>query len=469
MKKSLMLCLLIAGVSSVSYAQRSCGWSQQLNKRIAQDPTFLETYQKNTQSLSQRAADYYEQIANNQETANKTTAISPIPVIFHVIVSTAQLAAIGGEAGIKARCDSQIAVLNRDFNRQNSDSTLIPSGWKPLYRSVGVRFGLAHTNPSGGSTPGYEFKINATGFVEGADGDYGDAKSLATGGFDAWNTDRYMNIYCIYFRDNTSLLGVTTPPSFATGSFGSMPTSRRGICVAYNAWGKRRTTSENFAGGGVYDLGRTLTHEMGHYFDMRQTWGDDGGACPWSGGYDDGIGDTPPESDAAYGNPAYTITGGTLYDGSNFNSTGMLMQSIGIPCLNYMDYTDDRAMRMFTAQQAGAMANQVLIASGSSYTLTQNGTLLNYPTSVQEVNAQVAVNIHPNPTNGEIQLTYNNTSNNLRKVVITNIVGKTVAIYDAIENNEGVYKINLEGYSKGMYLVNCTFTEGIATQKIVLE
>ncbi|NCX96518.1 MAG: T9SS C-terminal target domain-containing protein [Chitinophagia bacterium] len=462
--KLLSLALVASLLSGSVFAQRTCGWELARNLRIAANPAFADEYNKVTETLNSDALAY---IASTKA-ASKTTAVSPIPVIFHVIVSNSQLAAIGGTAGVARRVDSQIAVLNRDYNRGNRDSTLIPASWKPLYASIGVRFAPAHTDPTGRATLGYEIKINPTGFAQGADGDYGDAKSAATGGCDAWDANKYLNIYCIYFSDRTDLLGITTPPSWATGSWGSLPINRRGICVAYNAWGKRSAASDNYAGGGVNDLGRTLTHEIGHYFEMRHTWGDDMGTCPWSSGSDDGIADTPPESDATFGSPSYTITGGTRYDGCKMNGA-TLMQPIGIPCLDYMDYTDDGAMYMFTTNQAGAIATKVLIASGESYTLTQHPTLISFPTGTSATDLQAKIQLYPNPTQGSVYITYNPDYGTPATLTLTNLLGEQIEP-NITQNELGITELNLVSLPKGIYFTTLTFHNGeTTTQQIVLQ
>jgi hypothetical protein len=272
----------------------------------------------------------------------------------------------------------------------------------------------------------------------------------------------------LFFYDYPTLLGITTPYSFTSGT-GGLPANRRGICITYNALGKRTSTSESFADGGKYDRGRTLTHECGHYFALRHTWGDDpSGYCPWTaGGADDGITDTPPESNPSYGSPAYSIPNGTLYDGCKFNGA-TLEQPIGIPCLNFMNYTIDSAMYMFSAGQVGVMASKVLVPSGESYPLTQNPDLLNYPTTVKDIASKVSLFIYPNPTKGRINIDYDRAADVLNEVCIINTLGQVV--YKTNNNPlPANYSINLEGMGSGVYYVSCNFASGHIIQKIVLQ
>lgn len=467
MKKSLLFGAALVFLGTSLSAQRKCGIVNLQNQIIAEHPEFATQLAARTTNLQAESDQYYEQIKNNQA-GKTTTTYSPIPVVFHIIVSSAQLTQIGGNAGAAARAMSQITVLNNDYNRHNSDSTLIPSGWKSLFKSSGIKFGLAHTDPSGHSTPGYEIKVTSTSFTQGSTGDYYNAKHTANGGLDAWDVTKYLNIWCIFFSDNTGLLGITTPFSFTTPGGGPLPFNDMGFCVSYDAFGKRVSSSDHYAGGGVYDAGRTSTHEMGHFFELRHTWGDDGGSCPWSGGSDDGIADTPPESDMTFGNPTYTISGGTLYDGCKMNGSTN-MQPIGFPCLDFMDYTDDVAMHMFTTGQVGVMDAQVLSTTGENFTLTQHPSLLNFPTEVSSVEKENKLNIFPNPTDGTVNISFDDQADQLNQIIIVNTLGQTIQKMDGGSVKNGYLSVDLSGFSKGIYFVTCNFASGSITRKILLQ
>ncbi|MBC7554488.1 MAG: T9SS type A sorting domain-containing protein [Taibaiella sp.] len=465
MRKLWIAGILLAFLHQPLHAQRVCGNDFTRAAIIKKDPSFAERIYKQRGELQGVSDKYYQKQKDNLQ---KTTAAAPIPFIFHVIISSARLANIGGPAGVAQRCVSQIETLNEDYNRENGDSTLIPSGWKSLYASTGIRYGLAHTDPSGRGTAGWEIKISDSLFQLGDFSDYGKAKYDTTGGLNAWDVNKYLNIWCIYFSDFPSLLGVSTPYSFTVSGVGSIPDNQRGVCVAYNAFGKRAASTDNYFSLGINyaDRGRTLTHELGHFFELWHTWGDDFGYCPWeSGGSDDGIADTPPESDHQYGNPVYNISGGTIYDGCRVNSnTGALMQPKGIPCLDFMDYTDDVAMHMFTTAQAGVVA---AMAAGESLSLTQHPALLDWPLYVPDLSVD-NVDIFPNPATGMVHISFSGTGTELQEVVVRNVVGQQV--YKSAVGNvkNGIFSINLEGLVKGIYFVTCNFVSGNVTKKILL-
>jgi hypothetical protein len=483
-----------------------CGIEQVRANMIAKDSSWAGRFAAQKASLQSIATNYIAQVkAGAME--RTTGTISAIPVVFHIIVDSAQFNLLGGTVGIQTRCDSQIAVLNRDYNRQNADSALIPSSWKPLYGDPGIKFGLARIDPNGNCSPGYEIMIisgSSTGDAGFSDEDdyFAEAKTAGTG-LASWDVTKYYNVWCINFL-SANLLGLTLPLSY-TG-FGSQPASQEGPCILYNTLGCTAAdgTPPPNTGGAAgwyvpFNLGRTLTHETGHFFEIWHPWGDDGpgtyydGYCPWANsncstdiGADDGLSDTPPEATAEYGAPAYTISGGTTNDCCKWmvNTTDSVnTQPIGIACLSYMDYTNDNAMHLFTPMQAAAMASMVLVppasttgATGSgmvgeNYSLTQHPELLVCDTgTTASVNTPAVnndLNVFPNPTTGMITVTLNSSAENLNQIVVLNILGQEVMTVNG--QNKDFYSINLSGMSKGIYFIKCNFASGSVTRKILLQ
>jgi len=508
MKK--FLPLLYAGVllqttvfAQTELAPVKCGMQHLHEAMIAKDPSWAQKFAEQRASL-QAAADYYIEYKTQESDERTTATISAVPIIFHILVDSAQFKSLGGTAGIIKRCDSQIAVLNADYNRQNRDSTLIPSSWKSLYGKVGIHFGLAHKDPSGNCSPGYEVKIISGKSL--TDGGYSDESSAfanakyASTGLAAWDVTRYYNVWCFNFTgSSTSLLGITMPLS-STGGFYGSPVNEEGACILYKTLGSTGPTGKAPSGTGTwlnpYNLGRTLTHETGHFFEIWHPWGDDGGQCPtWSTadtvgssicttgvGADDGLSDTPPESDAVYGNPKYTITGGT-YNDCCMKHGSVNTQPIGIACLSYMDYTDDNAMHMFTTMQAAAMAAMVLVppasktgatgygSIGENYNLTQNPDLLVAcgATGVEPAPVEISssLSIYPNPTTGQLNLSVNSAAETLNQIVVINLLGQPMMTLAG--QGKDYYTLDLSGMSKGIYFIKCNFASGSVVRKILLQ
>ena len=481
--------------------QRRCGIEECYDAMIGKDSSLVQKYKDQRASL-QAIADYYIQNKKNAQD-QRTTQTWGVPIVFHIIVDSAQFKSIGGTAGIIQRCDSQIAVLNRDFNKMNYDSVLIPSGWKDsLYGNPGIQFGLAHVDPNGFCTPGFEVLIipgdslNDAGYNDSYDA-FLQAKTPGIG-LSSWDVSRYYNVWCFNINGYASyLLGVTVPKSMTTGSGGFSP-GEMGVVLQYNTLGSTGPTNIPPAGTGdstgwlfPYNLGRPLTHMTGHFFEIWHTWGDDNGKCPWNQtgtscmagyGFDDGLSDTPPESDVTTGNPVYAIPGGTINDCCMMHDTANA-QSIGIACLSYMDGTDDVAMHLFTPMQAAAMAAMVLIPPvtdsvgltgkgmiGENYNLIQHPDLLGSPcfyAGITSVSSKNNFNIYPSPASGEVNISINSAEETLNEIIVINMLGQQVKTVKG--NNVDYYSIDLSGMSKGIYFVKCNFASGSVTRKILLQ
>lgn len=447
--------------------QERCGMAAENAAIIAKHPEFAQHLEQRRQTLQAIANGYKQSHANSSQ--HDASAVCPAPVIFHFVLSSAQFTELGGTAGIQQRVDSQISVLNRDYNRENADSALIPSCWQPLYAKVGIRFAAASVDPYGHACSGYDLKITDTAFTNGDYGDYSAAKYDSSGGLNAWDQSQYINIWCIYFSDNTGLLGITSPISYTTAGGGVIPYAEMGICVAYNVVGKRASPSDSYPCGGScteYDEGRTVTHEMGHYFEIWHVWGDDGDLCPWNGGHDDGIADTPPQAGYTSGNPIYTIPCGTTWDACKYDGS-VLEQPIGIGCLDYMDYTDDAGMHLFTPDQAAVMDSMVA-PGGQSYAITQQCTLGGY-TGVGQVAVARDLAIYPNPSKGQLSIIYNFKADRLISVSVWSVVGVDVLDFAANGADQGYISLDLSGLNKGIYLVKCNFANGTETRQILLQ
>ncbi|WBB78088.1 zinc metalloprotease [Micromonospora sp. WMMD882] len=214
---------------------------------------------------------------------------------------------------------SQLAVLDADFRAVNPDVAAVPAPWQPLVADTRITFTLADTDPDGRPCAG----ITRTRTDVAAFGTDDEVKSAATGGVDAWPADRYLNIWVCPLGGG--LLGYA--------QFPGGPARTDGVVVLHSAFGTTGTAAAPFDGG------RTLTHEVGHWLNLRHIWGDDGDGCSGS----DFVADTPNQAGPNYGKPAWPKL--SCDNGPH-----------GDMFMNYMDYTDDAAMVMFTAGQAARMA-----------------------------------------------------------------------------------------------------------------
>jgi uncharacterized membrane protein YgcG len=286
----------------VQPTQRTCGTMDVHQRLLRTAPGYREARDA-SENQALRAAIF---------PAAGRTGCTKIPVVVHVVSKTA--AQNISDAQIK----SQIDVLTADFRRKNSDIGSVPAAFAPLTADARIEFELAKTDPSGNPTTG----ITRTTTTVTAFTDDDAVKSAASGGADAWPADKYLNIWVCQLGGG--LLGYA--------QFPGGPAATDGVVIRHSAFGTTGTAAAPF------NLGRTATHEVGHWLNLRHIWGDDGTGCAGS----DLVADTPNQGGANTGTPAFPhVSCGNGPNGDMF--------------MNYMDYTDDVAMMMFSAGQVTRM------------------------------------------------------------------------------------------------------------------
>ena len=291
-------------------AQRNCGSHDHLLQQMEENPQM---------KLNQEAINKFtKQYIANTDRANGV--VITIPTVVHVVYKT------NAQNISDAQINSQIDVLNDDFRRTNADAD--------NYWNVGadteIEFCLATVDPDGNPTNGIQRrKTNKPSF-----GTNDNMKFNNKGGLDAWPAGDYMNIWVCNISG-----GILGYAQFPGG-----PDATDGIVVDYQYFGTIGTATAPF------DLGRTGTHEVGHWLNLRHIWGD--GGCS----VDDFVSDTPLSDGPNYGCPIGHVSCGT---------EDMVQ--------NYMDYTDDACMNIFTVGQSDRM--NALFAPGGvrESLLTSNG------------------------------------------------------------------------------------------------
>jgi len=233
-----------------------------------------------------------------------------IPVVVNVLYKSA------AENISDARIAEQIAILNADFAGTNSDASKIPTEFSGIKAGdTKIRFHLVKTVRK--ATTKTKWGTNDA------------MKKSSSGGIDATTPSNYFNLWVV--GNMGGILGYATFPESA-GLWND------GVVIAAPYFGKTGATSP-------YNLGRTATHEVGHYLNLRHIWGD--AACG-----NDLVTDTPAQPAANYGKPTYP-----LYKTCNGTSRSVMF-------MNYMDYVDDGAMFMFSAGQK-TRSQAVLTSSGA--------------------------------------------------------------------------------------------------------
>jgi len=219
-----------------------------------------------------------------------------------------------------AQVRAQIDRLNLDFRMKNPDRSKLPPPFRPLAADAEIEFALATKTPSGKATSGIRRKkTTKASFSPARD----DVKHPSTGGLAPWDPQRYLNLWVCNLEGGT--LGY--------GQFPGGPDETDGVVILHTAFGSGGSARPPF------DLGRTATHEVGHYLNLSHIWGEN--RIP-SCQDDDFVADTPPQFDKNFGTPAFP------HVSCNNGPNGDLF-------MNYMDYVDDAAMFMFTRGQVARM------------------------------------------------------------------------------------------------------------------
>ena len=273
-------------------------------------------------------------LARKRAGGRRREGVTIIPVVIHVVYR-AWLENISAE-----QVASQIDVLNQDFSKRNPDVELVPSVWLDVVGDARIVFKLADRDPQGAVTNG--ITRTSTNVASFSDDDA--VKFADRGGADAWPADCYLNVWVCHLED---LLGYA--------QFPGGPAQTDGVVIDYRSFGTSGTAEAPF------HLGRTATHEVGHWLNLFHIWGDDGMGCAGT----DQVDDTPNQAGPNTGRPSFPQV--TCDNGPN-----------GDMFVNFMDYVDDSSMVMFTVGQVERM--HAALDHGRS-TFSMDGTVQPDPTA----------------------------------------------------------------------------------------
>lgn len=388
------ICILI---TSLAAAQRECVSSQYTDQQKAIDP-----------SLAIKMNEV-ENFIRNQNFAARTTGgegsfIIKIPVVVHVLYNK-DYQNISDE-----QIKSQIDALNRDFARKNSDTTTTPERFKSLAAHTPVQFELATADPKGRATNGIVRKKTNVKYFGMDD----KIKLSSQGGDDAWDSRSYLNLWV---GDLSTTLGYSSVPGSSA--------EKDGIVINYTAFGMINIS-------GPYNLGRTVVHEVGHWLGLKHIWGD-----RYCG--DDLVEDTPKQGNFTSGCPTAFRT-----SCSNGNLGDMYM--------NYMDYTNDACMNLFTKGQSQRMLS-LFIEGGPRYSITLSKGL-SQPWAAEapvEAPANTSFKFYPNPTHAEMVLNFEYNADWIGKTI--SIVTINGIVVSRIQISSKTQKINLSQLKAGMYFI----------------
>ncbi len=308
--KALIALIIVIVNLPLSAQHHRCGQEEHMAKMESLQPGLLEDIQRT----------FAPGMAENRFSQRGLFSANTMYIPVHVIIVHKPAHGVGQGTNLsKARILSQIEVLNKDYSRTNADTINTPIEFST--GNASIQFCMASIDPDGNPTDGITRYPSTANF---------DDEEFAIKGETGWPREYYLNIWVAEIED----LGYAYIPSL-----NGLPNSTLdGVVVNTIAFG-----GPGFGAEDPYDLGRTATHEVGHFLGLQHVWRSNG--C----NSDDGFSDTPLQDDENYGCPVHPSP-------SCSNNGDMFM--------NYMDYTDDACMNLFTTGQKNRM--QALFAGGGS-------------------------------------------------------------------------------------------------------
>ncbi len=248
---------------------------------------------------------------------------------------------------------NQIQVLNEDYNRENADTARLRAPFRPVAGNPQIRFELAGIVRVQ-TTANFQVDLQGTQILA-------NLKSSAQGGSDAWNTSAYLNLWVCKIQPITlggltigQILGFAFPPNNLghwPANSGAPSPGQDGVVLDFRVVGRNNPNTVPIPGGSgnLVVRGRTATHEVGHYLGLRHIWGDGGFlGLPNDCNQSDGVADTP-----------FASAQSPFDCDTTRNSCAKVETHYGqdMPDLieNYMDYSSEACMNMFTQGQVGIL------------------------------------------------------------------------------------------------------------------
>jgi len=301
-----------------------------LAEAIKKDPALPEKWK------AEGERQYKQYLKRQQQSNLRSLGVTAGPIIIPIVFHIVDVASIVNSITDRDIYE-QVEILNKDFSGKKINDYLkvIPPEIVARLGIVPIKFVLARRTPSGIITTGIERKIATSP-------NHINIKSTATGGLDAWDTNKYFNVWCGTFNGSeTGLLGIATFP-FMTGE-------PQGVVIATSSLPYASNTNRTYSPN--YSEGSTLSHETGHYFYLWHTFGDDpncnnndfqiqpGWPLPSGAGPE---GDDTPLSK---GTSSFSYVYG---DPSMNYKDGCAPETFGMMYGSFMNYFDDRALFMFS-------------------------------------------------------------------------------------------------------------------------
>lgn len=363
------------------------------------------------------------------------TTVYRIPVVVHVVHDNASLF-VGGANNPNIsdeQIQSQIPVLNEDYRRKPGTNGYNTS---PIGADARIEFYLATTDPNGNPTNG----ITRHYYAKQSSFDIPGGDDVVLSQIAYWPSDRYLNIWVTKID---SYLGYTNLPEAADTLSGLDKQTNEftdGSFIDYRYFGKRTglATTE------LYADGRTTTHEIGHWLGLIHTWGD-GDGCN-----NDYVADTPPtktSNNTRFCNPLYSMCDGKT-------RTRDLIE-------NYMEYSPDLCMNMFTQGQVARMRTVLTLSPRRARLLKSLTALSDTPS--------LTINVYPNPAPTTPTADVQFTGFQSFTVDIVDLSGRALRTLSYTDAPSTRVTLPTSGLAAGMYIVRVRTGSQTASKRLLVR
>ncbi|MCU0341031.1 MAG: M43 family zinc metalloprotease [Spirosomaceae bacterium] len=371
-------------------------------------------------------------VFRNARTAATCSPIR-IPVVVHIIHNRTDgiVGGVGNSNIADAQIVNQIRILNEDYRRKPGTRGF---NTNTVGADTGIEFYLANIDPNGQPTNGITRQL----YTQKTTFDINTDDQLLSN-IVSWPTDRYLNIWVARYGSN--FLGIAQFPS-VSGIKGldeenELLERTDGVFIDFRVFGSGTGTLSR-----LYNLGRTTTHEVGHWLGLIHTWGDTD--CG-----DDYCADTPQAED---GNQSSIC--GPVFSNCNGTRTRNMTE-------NYMDYSPDSCMNIFTKNQAERMAAVIEKAP-------RRARLVRYWCAQLPFGSQFSAEIAPNPASTEINIRVTQKTFGTFDVTIYNASGQLVYQQRFEDYPSWIVTIPTTSFQSGTYFARVSTAQESIIQRLVV-
>ncbi|WP_309608251.1 zinc-dependent metalloprotease [Flavobacterium sp.] len=362
------------------------------------------------------------ELSKLQNQQNKSARNTNVTIVIPVAVHFPNVATNSTDkACLRQLVQNQIDILNADFNATNSDISLWTPTVSAIYPgtnigSLNVQFVLATQNhPAGtGLANGQKAVTFGTNFLANAD-----------------NDNQWIGYINIVVREAGAL---------GYSPLGGSPNDGATVVINYDAFGSGNGCA-GYAPSGSYNLGRTLAHELGHFFNLDHTFGTD--QC------------LPSNTDEVIDTPQCKGSGGCPEIGS---VAGCVAGEKSLT-MNYMDYTDDACMYMFTAGQATRMRAYYNAISSQLFTNVLSNDSFQFKDFA----------LFPNPNNGSFKISFKPETIGEIEIIVYDMSGRNVYNKSFQYSEMFDQELQINTLSSGVYFVNIQNGAKKIIKRIIVE